>query len=124
MSDLPRALVEFQLLLSCPREVDTEGHLQVGGAEPTVRAGEERPGQGFLQTFPAVLWSGIASLCPGQHRAPRGPWRDENRLVLNAALRIERKCVLWLRPSHLHLKEYFKKYVNLLLKTTIGITCE
>ena len=40
--------------------------------------------------------------------------RNENSLVLKAALGIERECALWLQPSHLHLKEYFKKYVDLL----------
>ena len=71
MSDPPKVFVEFQLLLSCPREVDTEGIVQVGGAEHTVWAGEVGPKRGFQQTFPTMLWSGIASLCPGQHEAPR-----------------------------------------------------
>ena len=33
--------VAFWLLLNGPREMDTEGHVQVGGTEPTVQAGRE-----------------------------------------------------------------------------------
>lgn len=41
----------------------------VVGPEPTVKADEEGAGWWFLQTFHTTLWSGIASLCPGQHGA-------------------------------------------------------